>query len=118
MAEPMRYLMLLTLAAASRFLVLADFTIADLIAPDLQTSFHTTPTALLLARNAMPISLAIGIPLAVLLVEKGGLANTYLAALVCFMAALLISANATSLGMFVGNLLIRKKICYHISRHL
>jgi len=101
MAEPMRYLLLLTLAAASRFLVLADFTIADLIAPDLQTSFHTTPTALLLARNAMPISLAIGIPLAVLLVEKAGLAKTYLAALVCFMAALLISANATSLDMFV-----------------
>ena len=101
MAEPMRYVLLLTLAAASRFLVLADFTIADLIAPDLQTSFHTTPTALLLARNAMPISLAIGIPLAVLLVEKAGLAKTYLAALVCFMTALLISASATSLDMFV-----------------
>jgi predicted MFS family arabinose efflux permease len=101
MSEPLRYLLLLTLAAASRFLVLADFTIADLIAPDLQTSFHTTPTALLLARNAMPISLAIGIPLAVLLVEKAGLAKTYLAALVCFTAALLISANATSLDMFV-----------------
>ncbi len=40
MAERMRYLLLLTLAAASWFLVLADFTIADLIAPDLQTSFH------------------------------------------------------------------------------
>ena len=31
MAEPMRYALLLTLAAASRFLVLADFTIADLV---------------------------------------------------------------------------------------
>ena len=48
----------------------------------------------------MPISLAIGIPLAVLLVEKAGLAKTYLAALVCFMGALLISANATNLDMF------------------
>ena len=97
----MRYLLLLTLAAASRFLVLADFTIADLIGTDQQTSFHTSPTALLLAHNAIPISLAIGIHLAVLFVEKAGLAKTYLAALVCFMGALLISANATSLNMLV-----------------
>lgn len=101
MAESMRYLLLLTLAAASRFLVLADLTIADLIGPDLQASFQTSPTALLLARNAMPISLAISIPLAILLVQKAGLTQTYLAALVCFMAALLISANATSLDLFV-----------------
>ena len=101
MAEPIRYWLLLTLAAASRFLVLADFTIADLIGPDLQASFQTSPTALLLARNAMPITLTIAIPLAVLLVERVGLAKTYLMALVCFAASLLISAKAINLELYV-----------------
>ena len=101
MADSTRYLLLLVMAASSRFLVLADFAIADLIAPGLQSSFQTSPTTLLLARNAMPITLTIGIPLAVLLVGRIGLARTYLAALFCFMAALLISAHASSLQEFV-----------------
>lgn len=106
MAETRRTMLLLVLAAASRFLVLADFTVADLIAPGLQASFHTSGTTLVLARNAMPISLCIGIPLAVLLVGRVGLARTYIAALVCFLGALLVSGHATSLeGFVVGRVL-------------
>jgi MFS family permease len=101
MANSTRYMLLLAMAAFSRFLVLADFTIADLIAPGLQASFQTSPATLLLARNAMPITLTIGIPLAVLLVGRIGLARAYLAALAGFSAALLISAHASNLEAFV-----------------
>ena len=101
MADSTRYVLLLAIAAAARFLVLADFMIADLIAPSLQSSFQTSPTTLLLARNAMPITVTIGIPLAVLLVGRVGLKTIYLAALACFVLALLISAHASNLAWFV-----------------
>jgi len=101
MADSTRYVLLLAMAAAARFLVLADFMIADLIAPSLQSSFQTSPTTLLLARNAMPITVTIGIPLAVLLVGRVGLKTIYLAALACFVLALLISAHASNLAWFV-----------------
>lgn len=89
------------LAAATRYLVLADLTIADLIGADVQSTFATTPAQLLLARNAMPISLTLAIPLAVFLVSRAGLARSFLISLGGFAAALLLSSAAGNLSTFV-----------------
>jgi len=96
-----RYGLVLALVAASRYVVLADLTIADLIGADLQTSFQTTPAQLLLARNAMPISLTMAIPLAVMLVSWLGLVRSFLFSLGAFATALLLSGTANSLSVFV-----------------
>ena len=101
MKPGVRYLLVLVLAAAARYVVLADLTIADLIGADLQAAFHTSPADLLLARNAMPISLTLAIPLAVLVVGRLGLASSFLISLGCFAAALLVSSTASNLGSFV-----------------
>lgn len=98
--------LVLLLTALIRYLVLADLTIADLIGSDLQATFHTSPDGLLLARNVMPISLSLGIPLSVLLANRFGLARIVEISLVGFATALLLSASATSLTVFtLGRLL-------------
>lgn len=97
---PSRYVFVLLLIAASRYLVMADLTIADLIGIDVQKSFEATPAELLLARNAMPISLSMAIPLAVLLANRIGLARSVQLSLACWAGGLLLAANAGTIAIF------------------
>lgn len=101
-----RHLCVLLLIAASRYLVMADLTIADLIGVDLQMSFEATPAQLLLARNAMPISLTMAIPLAVLMANRFGLGRSVQLSLVCLAGGLLLAAKAGSITTFaIGRML-------------
>lgn len=103
---PFHHLCVLLLIAASRYLVMADLTIADLISVDLQRSFQATPAELLLARNAMPISLTLAIPLAVLLTTRIGLGRSVQISLACLAGGLLLAANAGSITTFaIGRML-------------
>lgn len=96
----------LLLIAASRYLVMADLTIADLIGVDLQRSFEATPAELLLARNAMPISLTMAIPLAVLIANRIGLGRSVQISLACLGGGLLLAANASTIATFaIGRML-------------
>jgi MFS family permease len=98
--------LVLLLVAASRYLVMADLTIADLIGVDLQRTFEATPAELLLARNAMPISLTMAIPIAVLMANRIGLGLSVQLSMACLAGGLLLAANAGNITIFaIGRVL-------------